>query len=125
LGDVPETQNPTLSVVDSVLHGLMYDVAIQAAITYAKAQFPFLGLPVISTLFGWVVNWIAGLVYVQLERFVSFSIIDTQVGQENSKYNQAVEDLKKAHQGGDLVQIDQAKKEARDALAQLIHYGGS
>lgn len=124
MGETPTTTNPTVAFADTVLHGVFYDLVLQAAIKYAQVQVPFLSLPIIGTLFGWAVNWFGGIIYTQMERYVSFTIIDLQVGHENSAYKDAVTEFKEAVSKGDEDAKRVAKEELKKRLGNLIHYGG-
>lgn len=131
MGETPQTHNSTVGVVESIIHGAVMDVAVNAAIGAAISAVPFLGLPVIKQLFGWVVNWVAGLLAEQLERFVAFTIIDIQTGQQAAAYSDAVLELKRAIKYGDpdetkkAEQLEAARKKFRETLGDLIHYDGS
>lgn len=127
MGEIPQTKNTTVGVVDSIIHGAIMDVAVNGAVRAATAAVPFLGFPVISTLFKWGVNWIAGLLSEQLERAAAFAIIDHQTNAQANAYKEAVEELRKLHSESpeDKDAIEKAKKEFKDKLALLIHWDGS
>lgn len=125
MGATPTTTNQPVQFTDAVLHGLIFDVGVNALKIYAKAQVPILGAPPLSWIFDWLVDWITGMLYVQLERFVSFAIIDFQTQSEKNSYMDAVQALSAAHKSGDLNAIEKAKEDFKTKLGNLIHYDGS
>lgn len=121
----PFPVNPTVKTVDDVVHAILYDVAVTAACAYIKAQVPFLGLPIISSLTNFVVTQVANIIYKYLDQFVSFSIIDFQTDKEAQDYLLAVNALQKAQESGDQGAIDQSIKGFRENLGRLIHFDGA
>lgn len=125
MGTIPTIINGAVSVADAILHALIYDVAVNAAIAAATAYMPWLGWPIISTLFRFFVTKFTDVFYVQLEKTMSFSIINFQTQAEQTAYDKAVNDFKAAHATGDADAIAKAKADFKTKLASLVHSDGS
>ena len=115
--------NPAIKVADDI-QSILYDVVLVGVEAAAKAEVPFLALPVISQVFDFFVGQIGSLIYKQLELYVAFEIIDLQVAHEASNYKNAVDDLHKAHESGDTDAINKARANFKSTLGNLIHYDG-
>lgn len=114
---MPVQDNGALNIADEVMSSL-FNVAVQAAIKAAQAEVPFLALPVIGTIFSFIVSRIADMLYVQIERDAAFLIIDTQVMHENKAYQDALGSLRIAQSPGDKAK---ALTDVETALQSLIH----
>lgn len=125
MGDTPQTTNTTVGVAEKVIHGVLVDVAAEAAITAATVAAPWLRLPVIRQVFRFIVVKFAELFSAQLERAAAFMIIDTQVNNELSAYKEAVGAIKAAEAAGDLDALQKAREEFKKTLGRLIHSDGS
>lgn len=122
--DVPHDLDPVLEVVDNIVKGLIYGAGVNAAVAAATAYVPFLGLPVISTIFRAIVTKIAGMIYVPLERSVAFEVIKFQTEEEEKAYSNALGALQVAQISGDANAVEKAKEDLKSKLASIIHFDG-
>lgn len=125
MAGIPAPVNQTVELADSALHGIFYEVVLNAVRAEALSVAPWLGLPVVNMAFNFILGKIADLIYRQLERYVSFSIIDTQVTAEKKAYQDAVDAYKAALETKDPHAISQALATLKLAAAALIHLDGS
>jgi ABC-type branched-subunit amino acid transport system permease subunit len=122
-------------IAERIIKHLIFDVAVKAAVASAITAAPLLGVPVIRTIFTFMVEKIATLVYKELSRFVVFSIIDLKNEADLKSYQEAVSNLEiiletpPAHfdYGIDGVlkkeaEIEKAKEEYKKRLASLIRF---
>lgn len=115
------TNNP-ISTVDDILNAIINEIGTNAVILAAETYLPFLKLPVISTLFRWLVEWIQNQEYLALKGVVNFEIIKFQNDAEESAYNDALSSLQKAVLSGDANAISQARSQASVAIDKLINF---
>jgi hypothetical protein len=101
---------------------LIFDVVLGAAVNSITAAVPFLSLPVIKPLFVFVVTKIAGAIYNELERYVSFTLIDIRTNEEKRQYLAAVGELKVVHESPTATpeEIELAKQKFKNTLRDLI-----
>lgn len=109
-------------MTDKQIRDLIFNVVLAAAIQGISAAIPFLKLPVISTVFSFIVTKVAEAIYVELSRYVVFSLIDMRVGEERDKYKAAVVELKEttSKPGATPEEINAAKQEFERRLRALI-----
>lgn len=124
MGDIPQTENPTLKTADKIGSAII-DGFAEAAIIAAKIYAPFLGWPVVSTLFGAGVKWIFGLVKVPIIRTMDIKIIESQAKAELDAFNKAKEGLTQAIDAGDAEAERKAYEAFKKAAASLVHSNGS
>jgi hypothetical protein len=122
--NIPPPINTPISQFDAVLQALLYDVGVKAAVIECTALMPWLGLPIISGLFTFLVSKVAGMIYTQLETFVAFRMIDFQTSAETQAYDDAKTQLLSAINSGDPNAITQAKTNFSTAAFKLIHFDG-
>lgn len=125
MGAVPTPVNETANTVNGIISFTVFDVAVRAFQTYAKAQVPFLNLPIVSSIFSYLMNIVGGWFYAYFSQFATFTIIDWQTGSERDAYTRAEGVLRQAHLSGDKNAIDQATKQFRTAFESLVHWDGS
>lgn len=125
MGDVPSAVNDQAAEVDRFIQSAVFDVAVNAFCAYAATQFPFLGWPVLSTLFRLLVRVQAQGIYRFLARAATFTVIDMQTDVERARYQQAVVGLHVAHASGDPAVVARAQDQFRSSLGQLVHFDGS
>lgn len=123
MAEVPVPTNPVIDIVDKFIQGLIFGLGVNAAIAAAIAQFPFLGLPIISTLFRFAIEKVAGIIYQTLETNVAFSIIQFQTDAQKKAYDDALAALTSAHLKGDLGEIEKSKQDFKNKFKDLIHFG--
>lgn len=119
----PVPVNPTATTVNKAIDGV-FTVGVGLAETAIKAEVPFLALPIISTIFDWLLSLIANKIYQYFSLFVTFEIIDIQVSGQVSDSKKALAALKAAQAKGDRIEIDKALKEFRAATDHLTHWDG-
>lgn len=125
MGDVPTTVNKTVHTVTSIINIAIMDVAVNAAYASAVSSQPWLGFPIISTIFRWALKKAFGFVDQFIEQTTAFAIIDGQTNAEAANYLASVAALKQAAAVGDQSAIDKATADFKANLARLIHYDGS
>lgn len=126
MGSVPTPTNSTAQTVNSIIQGCIFDVALNALKTYAIAQVPFLGWPLIKQLFGWMLNKIGEFIYNYLATVATFTIIDSQVNAELKAHREAaIAVVTAALEAKDENAIKKAKDDFKAALGSLIHWDGS
>jgi hypothetical protein len=116
--------NPTESVVNTSIDGI-FKIGVNLAEKAIVVQVPFLGLPVINSIFNGIVGWLANQIYQQFAKFVDFGIIDLQVGTEEQSVAVALAALKAAQAGGDEVAIQKALQNFGTAVGGLTNLQGS
>lgn len=125
MADSPTTTNQTATDADKVIHGLIFDVAVQAAEAEIISAVPLMGAPVIKQIDEEILKLVAEKIYQKLALGVNFVIIDSQTGAEAASANAAREELKKAINGGDADAISQATKDFMASFGKLVHADGS
>lgn len=125
MADSPTTTNPTATIANSVLHTLIYDVAVKAAEAEIIQAAPFMAAPVLKQIDELVLGYIAGKIYEKLALGATFVIIDSQTSQEAAAAHTAAAALTTALQSGDAGAITKAKADFTKAFGNLIHYDGS
>ena len=105
--------NPDLQ---KAIVGAVTNLVIKAA----TAQVPFLGFPIISTIFSYLVNKFANSFYAQAELFLVFKVIDFTENANQEAYSAAVVTLEAAQKTGDQNALDKAKADFSKTLADLI-----
>lgn len=124
MGTTPTDTNTAAKLAEGAVAGLV-DIAVSAAKAASIAAFPPLGWPIISQVYGIILNKLGGLISTELQDYAAFAVIDIQTDIEKHAYDSAVSDLKQAQSSGDQNAIDAAKKNFKDTLAKLIHSDGS
>jgi hypothetical protein len=119
------TTNKTASVADSVIHSLVFDLAVKAVEADLLAAFPILNLPIIKQLQNLIVQYIAGKIYSALATMATFAIIDVQVNEEAKDAHTAIANLQLAITNGDQNEINKAKSDFTSSFQKLVHYDGS
>lgn len=116
-----------------IIKKLIFDVAVKAAIkqlvtsSFASPLFsiPVLG-PICAYLAGWAIEWVADILYVEIARFVTFTIIDFKTEQERMLYENAVGNLKQvlADPEEKPEEKERAKELFKARLRDLIRLNG-
>ena len=131
MSTAPLPSNQTATVVNSVIDGV-FKVAVDAGATTAIAALdsavPEFAAPVISTLTDDAIQWLAGYIgnaiYQKFALFVTFEIIDIQVGGEVSDVKTALANLKAAQASKDPAAIQTALQAFGQAVGNLTHLDG-
>jgi hypothetical protein len=120
----PSTTNSSAEVVDSAISDAL-NAAQSVAETAIIADFPFLGLPVVKTLFEIIFSYIVGKLTNALQTAGTFAVIDTQVASEEKALAVNTAAIRAAEATGDPNAIAQARANEDAAAANLLHDDGS
>ena len=111
-----------------VIHHLVIDVALQAALQAVTAAIPFLGFPVIKTVFFFIATQFSELLYKEIAKIITFEIISLETEAQQKAYEEAAARLKTILTQPSTqtpeeqnAEIEQAKEEFKKKLANLIH----
>lgn len=122
--DPPTTTNEAAEIVNKIISAansqgakLVEDLAI--------ASQPWLGWPVINTLFTLLVGWFATKISIAEQTGATFFIIDTQIDIEKADLLKARNALLAAQKSGDKNAIAKAIQDYADAQSNLVHNNGS
>ncbi len=124
MGDVPTSHNDLASGWMSVERKFI-DYLILGATTAARAYVPFLNLPVVPQLFGFLSGKLGDLMYAEIAIGTTFAVIDFQTSHEKDAFTDAMEALKASRLTGDADAIAKARQEAKDKFDRLIRSDGS
>lgn len=120
----PTVDNTTANYVNSII-ARGNSLGAKVVISLATAKLPFLGWPVIRTLFAFLVGWLSGFMSKAEQEGATFVIIDAQISTEESALARAVVALAAAQKSGDKNAIQKAVKAYADAHSALVHYDGA
>lgn len=100
----------------------------RAVVVSATAALPFLGLPIISVVFGLVVEKICGMFYTEASKYFLFKAIDSKTGGEAEALERAAKELHETLAPGtggapDAEAIAKAKELFKQKLSTLIGLG--
>jgi hypothetical protein len=121
----PVPTNPVSKTVGEIINAVVYDLAQTSFKVWARAQLPFLNLPVISQMFDWLMGLIIGNFCRILSRGSTFAVINFQTDLEKWAYRGAEAKLRAVHLGGDQNAISQATIEFKEALRALVRFDGT
>ena len=111
---IPPPKNRAVDAAKVVLDALIEGVGVDAAVAAGIATWPFLGSPVIKTLFRWGVEWLAGEINENLFKFSMKLIIRIQSDARKADFNDALKPII----GGSPT--DEEIRKAREAADRLI-----
>lgn len=124
MGEIPSTENGAASIARRIV-----ETVVNGAITSAKAlalvQAPWLNWPVVKQVFDYLMGKISTALIKAMGDYSTFVIIDLQTSAQRDAYLRAMDALKAADAAGDPNAIDEALKEARARLGNLIRFDGS
>ncbi len=103
-------------MADKRVRDLIFETVMGAVIKGVAAAVPFFRLPVVNTVFSFVVMKVANLIYVEISRYAVFSLIDLRVDKEKSAYVAAVKRLKIAKPE----EVAHAEEEFKRTLSDLV-----
>jgi len=86
----------TTNTLDQVVHNLVINVALQAALNAIVVAVPFLGYPVIKTVFFFLATQFSELLYGEMSKLIVFNVIGIKEAQNQKAYQDAVDQLGKA-----------------------------
>jgi hypothetical protein len=126
--EAPQTLERTMStstdLADELIHAAIYDVALRAAKAAAVAEAPWIGWPVFSQMFDFMLNRFADWIYDALDKAVVFAIIDLETEAQRRAYDEAVAAFKQVLSPPtgvpDADAIAKAEAEFKKRLADLI-----
>lgn len=101
------------------------NAAAGVAETALEADYPWLALPIVKQLFEALFGYIAGKISDQLQNVATFTVIDIQVGSEESGISQALTNLIAAEKTGNAQQIQAAIAAYQAAQSALVNDDGS
>lgn len=90
---IPAPKNRAVDAARAVLNALIEGVGVDAAIALGTAQWPFLGSPIIKTLFRWGVEWLASEINDNLFKFSMKLIIRIQSDVRKAEFNDALKPI--------------------------------
>ena len=120
----PFPTNSTATVVNKGIDGV-FKVATQMAEAALIAEFPVLANPILEKIDDTVIELVANKIYQQFALFVTFEIIDVQVGGEVSDEKKALIALKAAQKLGDKNAESQALSDFQKACVHLTVIDGA
>ena len=124
MGEIPKKYNDSATLVSDIINTSINTVAVQIIEKIAIAYVPFLGWPVISTIFHALLSKIAGLLFDQLNRVGINLVITIQTEEELNAYTKAEGKLHEANLSGDPQAIELASNEFDKAAYSLIRWDG-
>lgn len=124
MSDQPTTTNTTANNVNTGI-SVAGNTIVNLVEGMITADVPWLGLPGIKQIWEGLFNWIAGYFIKAAQTGATFTVIDVQVGQEQTAMSKALAALLAAEKIGDPNAIKQAIKDYAAAQSSLIHDDGS
>jgi hypothetical protein len=124
LASIPEKINRPAQTAADIINFAIFDVAVTVAEAAAIAEVPFLGLPIIRTLFHMVLTKIAGYIYQPLAMNAIFTVISIQTDSQKSAYAAAEGKLRAANLTGDPMKIKEATDGFKEAFRSLVKFDG-
>lgn len=106
--------------INSSVSNDLLDAILAVVMAQLVIWMPFLGWPVISTIVYYFLSKVGQLIFDQLSLFIDFTKIDFKVDDQNKKYQEALDALKKANEAGTEAEIEKAKSDFKDTLRNLI-----
>ena len=111
---IPAPKNRAVDAAKVVLNALIEGVGVDLAVAAGISAWPFLGSPVLKTLFRWGVEWLAKEFDENLFKFSMKLIIRIQSDARKDQFNKALQPII----GGSPT--DEEIQKARDAADRLI-----
>lgn len=116
--------NTAATVANSVI-GSAVSAAEDGVQALIIADVPFLGVPGLKQILGAVISYVGGKFATVLEETATFTIIDSQIGSEESGLSAALKNLIQAEKTGDASQIHAAIQAYANAQSALVGSDGS
>ena len=108
-------KNHLVSVMNAVFDALIKGLGVEVAYAAAVAQMPFLGVPIVCTLFRYVLTQIASVFDDGLKKNADIIVIRIQNDARKAEYEAAIKPLKSGHA------TDADLKAARDAIDNIVN----
>jgi len=125
MAQVTPPTDEAVSVANSLVNTATIEVGVNAAILAATADQPWLGLPVIRSIFRFILTDLASYLVKYITQAVDSSIIDAQVSAEASAVQIAKTALAASEAQGDADAIAKSVQAYKDSLSHLIRTTGS
>ena len=113
---------------EKVIRGLIFDVVVKQVVMRLITLAPYLAWPVINPVFVFVVTQLISLFYDEVSKVIHLAIIDHKVEDERRQYQDALDRLEreitKSKEQQDAKAIDEARKNAKKHLDDLIRMPG-
>lgn len=100
----------------------LFEAFIRFLIAKIAMKIPFLALPVINPIFGWIFSKVAMFLYEQLAVMVSYKIIDINIYRALVSYNESWQAIKKET---DRSKIPELRLKYDEKLKALISFNSS
>lgn len=124
-GSLPGLVNQPVKNMETALDAVIRLAVEPALEAYIFAQVPELALPVLKQITETLVEKLVEREAAILKTFLAFSIIDSQVAQENKAVRDNLAAWQAAHDSGDAHAIEKATDDLANSFGHLIHYDGS
>lgn len=113
-----------METINEILHGIIFEVVLKAAISRVVAAVPFLAWPIINPVFSFIVVKFVEIFYDELSKSVAFQVINFQTEEQRKAYSDAVTQLQaaieKPKEEQNAEDIEKAKAELKARLKDLI-----
>ena len=104
-----------VSVINAVLDALIKGLGVDAAVTAATTQAPWLALPIVSSVFKYLVGLVAGQLDDLIKKNVDIIVVRVENDMAKVAYDEAI---KPVIAGGPT---DAELQAAKDAMDKLVH----
>jgi len=113
--------NKNLDAVNAVIKGVD-SAGVQLVKALAVIDFPWLGLPIVNTIFGFALSWCAGYAEKAELAGASFLVIRHQVESEKAALSAALKAVTTAQQMGDKILLAKAIQSYALAQQELVNF---
>lgn len=120
----PFPTNQTATVVNKGIDGV-FGVAVKAAEIAIVAEVPVLGNPILEKIDNAIIEYVANKIYQQFAEWVTFEIIDFEVGGEVTDQKKALIAMKAAQKEGNQNALIQALAAFDAATVKLTVIDGA
>ena len=110
------------STVEDAIKRLTYNVAVKAIIDIALSRFPWLGFPIISNVFQFIVGQVADKLYFELSNVIVFQVIQFTNDAHNAAYQASLVEVKNTQISGDAEAHAKAIAKYQETLRNLIRF---
>lgn len=114
MAKIPAPRNKAIEAAKAVLDKIIEGVGPDVAISAGKAQWSFLGLPVVRLVFGWSVNALADYINANLFHLAVKVILRVQSTALKDEFNKAIKPIIAGSPTSE--EIERARKAAIDLI---------
>lgn len=114
MAEIPAPKNRAIDAAQTVLEKLIEGVGVEVAISAGTAAWPFLGAPIVRTIFRWLVEKLADFINTNLFHWSIKIILRIQSSARKDEFNEAIRPI---IQGS---ATDEEIQRAKDAAIALI-----